>query len=428
MSHLQTTLFSLLLIALILLAAFFACAETALMALNRYRLRHQARLRKRYAMQLLKMLKRPDRLLGAILIGSTFANMLASSLATLIAFHFWGDKGAFVAVVVLTFFVLIFAEIAPKTVAAIYPDQVSRWVAYPIKYILQLLYPVVWLANAIANRVIRLFRIRVTNYAVEPLSHEELRSVVYDTAGKISRRYQNMLLGILDLNKLTVDDVMIPRHNIVGIDMDKPWNVVIEQLRHFQQDWIPFYRENVNQVIGVLYTQNILPLLGTDTKLDKEGLQQLLQAAYFVPEGTALHLQLKYFQRSRDKVAFVVDEYGEIQGLLTLNDILEEIIGDFSVKTPLTQRLQKKADGSYLVDGALTVREFNRTSGWELPQDGPKTVNGLITESLEMLPRMQLCVLIAGYPIEVLRVKDNRVKEARIFPRLKGKFNSSTHT
>lgn len=419
LSHVQVIIFSLILILLIVLAAFFAGAETGLMAVNRYRLRHMARLRKRYALELLKMLKRPDRVLGAILIGSTFANMLASSIATLIAYHFWGDRGALLAAIALTFIVLIFAEIAPKTIAAIYPDQIARWVAYPIKYILKMLYPAVWLANTLTNNFLKLLNIKVAAYALEPLSREELRSIVYDTTGKISRQYQNMLLGILDLNKLTVDDVMIPRHEIIGIDIELEWKKIAEQINQFHQDWIPFYRENVNQIIGVLYAHDILRLLVTHTKVDKEILQQFLQEAYFVPEGTALPIQLSYFQQTPQKVAFVVDEYGEIQGLLTLNDILAEIVGDITSTVSKGYRIQKQLDNSYIVDGAMTVRAFTRLSGWDLPLRGPRTVNGLIVEYLQSLPHPGTTVLIARYPIEIIQVKDNRVKQARIFPRLK---------
>lgn len=418
MSHFQIVLFSLVLISLIVLAAFFACAETGLMAVNRYRLRHKARMKKRYAIRLLQLLKRPDRLLGAILIGSTFANMIASSLATLIAAHFWGDTGALLAAIALTVIVLIFAEITPKTLAAIYPDQVARWVVYPTQFFLRLLYPIVWVANAITNGLLRLLRIRVTSYSMEPLSREELRSVVYDTAGKLSRQYQNMLLGILDLNKLTVDDVMIPQHEIIGIDIEQPLEKILEQINKSHQDWVPFYRESINQVIGVLQIRDVLRVMVSKITIDKDLLHQFLQEPYFVPEGTSLSVQLAYFQRSYEKIAFVVDEYGEILGLLTMNDILEEIVGDFTSSLTDGKRIMQQADKSYLVDGAVTVREFNRMAETELPVGGPRTINGLIVEYFEALPRTGVAVLIAGYPVEIIQVKDNRVKMARIFPRL----------
>lgn len=418
MSNFEITFYSLILVLLILLAAFFSCAETGLMAANRYRLRHKARMNKRYAIRLLQLLRRPDRLLGAILIGNTFANMLASSLATLIAYHFWGDKGALLAALGLTFAVLIFAEIAPKTLAAIYPEKVARWVALPVQVVLKIIYPAVWIANTITNGLLRLLRIKVTPFSVEGLSREELRSMVYDTAGKISRQYQNMLLGILDLNKLTVDDVMVPRNEIMGLDIEQSFEQIIEEINKCHLDWVPVYRENINQVVGILYLRDIIKLLLMKATLNKELLLQFLQEPYFVPEGTSLNIQLGYFQQDPKKVAFVVDEYGEIQGLLTLNDIIEEIIGDFASTMTTGKRIQQQSDGSYLVDGSVTIREFNRATVWELPLRGPRTINGLIIEYLEALPKAGTAVLIADYPIEIMQVKDNRVKLAKVSPRL----------
>lgn len=418
MSNFQITLFTILLIVLILLAAFFSIAETGLMAANRYRLRHHARLKKAYAIRVLQLLKRPDRVLGAILIGNTFANMISSSLATLLALHFWGEKGALLAALALTFVVLIFAEIAPKTVAALYPEKVARLVALPIQIFLKVLYPVVWIANVITNGLLQLMHVHVTSRTVEPLSREELRSVVYDTSGKISRQYQNMLLSILDLNKLTVDDAMIPRSEIAGIDIEQPFEAIIEYINKHHQDWIPVYRDNINQIIGVLYTHDMLQLVLSKATLSKELLEQFLQEPYFVPSGTSLNVQLAFFQQSHDKVAFVVNEYGEIQGLLTLNDILEEIVGDFTSTFAAGKRIQQQPDGSFLVDGAMTVREFNRRTDWELPLSGPRTISGLIVEYLEALPHMGISVLIMGYPIEIIQVKDNRVKLAKISAQL----------
>jgi Mg2+/Co2+ transporter CorB len=418
LSHFQVTMFSWFLLLLLALATFFSLAETALMAVNRYRLRHKARMKKQYAVQLLKLLQRPDRLLSVILIGNNFANILASSLATLIAFHYWGDNGALLAAIVLTFIVLIFAEVAPKTIAAMYPDKISRLVVYPVLFFLKLFYPIVWIVNNVTNALLRLFRIRVTNRGIEPLSREELRTIVYDTSGKISRQYQSMLLGILDLSDLTVDDVMIPRHEITGIDIEQPWEDIIKQLNQYPQDWIPIYSESINQLLGVFYSRDMLRVLLLQQPVNKEWLRQFLQEPYFVPEGTSLQIQLAHFQQGQEKVAFVVDEYGEIQGMLTLNDILEEIVGDFTSSVTLVKRINVQPDGSYLVDGAMTIREFNRTVGWDLPVGGPRTINGLIVEYLEALPHKGTAILVSGYPIEIVNVKENKVKLARVFQRL----------
>ena len=418
MSHFQIVLFTFLLIALLLASAFFSCAETGLMAVNRYRLRHKARMKKRYAMHILHLLKRPDRVLGTILIGNTCANIFASSLVTLLAAPLWGDKGALFAAVLLTLVILIFAEIAPKTIAAIYPELVARWVVYPIRFFLKLFYPLVWLSNGIVNILLRFLHIKVTDHAIEPLSKDELRSIVYETAGKMSRQYQNMLLGILDLTKLAVEDVMVPRHDIIGINIEQPMEVILSQISQLNLDWVVIYRENLNQVIGVLYLRDVFRLTLVHTKIEEHLFNQLLREPYFVPEGTPLSIQLTRFQQTQQRIAFVVDEYGEIRGLLTLDHILEEIVGNFTSSiSAVGKRMQVQADGSYLAEGAMTVREFNRMSQWELPLRGPRTLNGLVTEYLEALPRAGTCLLVNDHPMEIIQVKENRVKVVRVFPK-----------
>jgi Mg2+/Co2+ transporter CorB len=407
-----------LLVFLILLSAFFAMAETSFMSINRYRLRHKARMKKRYAVRLMHLLRRPDRLLGAILIGNTFANMLTSSIATLIASYYFGERGALVAAVVITFIVLIFAEITPKTIAALYADPVARWLTYPVYIAMRIIHPVVVTANFISNSLLKLFRIPIETADAEPLSREEFRSIVHDTTGKISRQYQNMLLGILDLSHLAVEDVMKPVHEIAAINIEELWQEIKNNMLQSAHDALPFYRGDVNHIIGVLYARDLQRLLLEESPFNKEILLTTLTEPYFVPEGTPLNVQLNHFQQIHGKPAFVVDEYGEILGMLTLNDILEEIVGDFTSSMNGGKLAEKQDDGSYLVDGAYTVREFNRLSRFELPQRGPRTINGLIVEYLESLPNSGTAVLIGDYPIEIIQVKDKRVKKARIFPRL----------
>jgi len=416
-THVTLVVLSVVLTFLIVLSGFFAIAETGLMSVNRYRLRHKARMKKRYAILILKLLKRPDRLLGMVLIGNNLSNIVASALATLLAMHFFGDEGVIFSTIVLTLVILIFAEVAPKTVAALYPDQVSKAVVWPVYAMLVVFYPFVVFINFIANGLLRLLRIKVGNRQHEPLSREELRSVVYDTASKMSRQYQSMLLGILDLNKIVVDDVMIPRHEITGVDIDQPWEALQKQLALSPHDWLPFYRDNVNHVIGILHLRELTEMLIAGKSLDKDTLLKKLKEPYFVPEGTPLNIQLLNFQRERKRLAFIVDEYGEIQGLVTLEDILEEIVGEFTTNVVSTTKIELQADGSYLVDGAITLRELNRVTHWHFPTRGPRTLNGLITEHLESMPRMGSCVRIAGYPIEIVHVKENRVAVARIFQR-----------
>jgi Mg2+/Co2+ transporter CorB len=418
-SHLQFVVFTGVLVLLVVLSGFFSMAETSLMAVNRYRLRHKARLKKTYAILILKLLKRPDRLLGMILIGNNLANIVASALATLLAIHFWGERGVIISTALLTVVILIFAEVAPKTVAALYADRVSRFVAWPVHIMLLIFFPLVWFINAITNGLLRLFHINVGHKAFEPLSREELRSVVYDTAGKMSRQYQNMLISILDLNKVSVNDVMIPRHQITGIDLDQSWELVQKQLSRSPHDWLPIYKDNINEVFGILHLRELTGKLLAGRPLDKDTLVKFAQEPYFVPEGTALNIQLMNFQQLRKRLALVVDEYGEIKGLITLEDILEEIVGEFTTNVVSNNKAEAQDDGSYLVDGMITIRDLNRVTEWRFPIDGPRTLNGLIIEHLEAMPVAGLCIMISGYPIEIVQVKDNRVAKACVFPRRK---------
>ncbi|EKD55486.1 MAG: hypothetical protein ACD_60C00005G0013 [uncultured bacterium] len=421
MTHSQLVIFSISLALLIFLAAFFSSAETGLMSINRYRLRHKARLKKRSAMLTLRLLQRPDRLLGVILMGSCFTNILASAVATLLAIHFWGEHGAILAAFLLTVVILIFAEVAPKTLAVLYPDRIAKWVSWPLFLLLKLLYPFVWLINFISNTLLRLFGVKVTLSSIEPLSLQELRSVVYETSGRLSHHYQNMLLSILDLNKITVNHVMVPQHEIVGIDFDQDWESILRLLTQSKYDWLPLYRGSINHILGVLHVRELMHLLLTARyTLNKEILLKVMQEPYFVPDSTPLNIQLLHFQQQRKRTALVVDEYGEIQGLLTLADILEEIVGKFTRDvTAATKIIQIQQDGSYLVDGAITLREFNRITQWKFRARGQRTLSGLIIEYLESIPRPGTCVRINDHPIEIVQVEDNRIKVARVFPRLK---------
>ncbi len=401
-------------VLLILLSAFFSCAETALMAINRYRLRHAGALKKRWAVLILKLLKRPDRLLGMILIGNNVANIFASALATIVAIHFYGEEAVMLISILLAFVILVFAEVAPKTIAALYPERVAKIVAWPVFILLKLCYPLVWFINTISNGLLRLLRINVAGHVVEPLNREELRSIVYEGTGKVLP-YQRMLLGILDLNKVTVDDVMIPRHKIIGIDLEDKWEHIMRLIAKSQHDWLPIYRENINQIIGVLHVREVLNLALSHT-LNQETLIRLLHEPYFVPKGALLNMQLQNFQRQRQRMALIVDEYGEIQGLITLKNILEEIVGEFTLNvTENTKMIHLQSDGSYLVDGAVTIRELNRVTHCQFTTEGPRTLNGLIVDILEMIPRVGVCVRVEDYGIEILDVKNNHVKMAHLF-------------
>jgi Mg2+/Co2+ transporter CorB len=292
-------------------------------------------------------------------------------------------------------------------------------VAWPVYWMLLAFYPFVWLLNGISNGLLRLFGVKLTGSMNESLSREELRSVVYETAGRISPQYQSMLLGILDLNKVGVEDVMVPGHEIIGIDLEDDWGDIHKQLIECEHDWVPVYRENLNKIEGLLHIRELIQNSLSGMVVDKANVLKILHEPYFIPEGTPLNIQLLNFQRQQKRFALVVDEYGEIQGLVTVEDILEEIVGEFkSTVTTADKMIEQQSDGSYLVDGAITIKELNRETQWALPTKGPRTLNGLIVEYLEAIPHPGVCVKIAQYPIEIVAVKDNRVKVARIFPSL----------
>lgn len=407
-----------LLVALILLSGFFSGSETGMMSLNRYRLRHLARKGLPNAKRVSRLLERPDRLLGVILIGNTFANVLASAIATVIAVHFFGDVGVLIATILLTLVILIFAETAPKTLAALYPEKVAYPFSLPLKILLKVFYPLVWVVNGFANALLRLFGIKVDKHKFEPLSLEELRTLVHEATGKIATNYQQMLLRILDLEQITVEDVMIPRNAIYGIDLEDNWDTILERLAKCGHAFVPLYRDNIDHVVGMLNTRKVLSSMQQQA-LNKKILLSIAEDVYFVPEGAILNRQLLNFQNQRKSIGLVVDEYGDIQGLVTLQDVLEEIVGEFARDIDETTRyVRKQRDGSYLIDGRITIRDLNRATRWNLPLEGPKTLSGLIVENLESIPAAGVSLRIAGYPMEVVRVSGNTVRQVKILPDL----------
>lgn len=404
------------LILMILLSAFFSASETAMMSLNRYRLRHLAKGRHRGAALTQALLQRPDRLIGLILLGNNFVNIAASSLATIIFYRLMGETGIAIGALLLTLVILIFGEVTPKTLAVLRPERIAFAVAYVLTPLLRLMYPIVWVTNSIANGILKLAGITPQVNAMQQLSRDELRTVVNEAGALIPRRHQRMLLNILDLENVTVEDIMIPRNDIAGIDLDGDMDEVLRLLTASQHTRLPIYRENIDHVLGIIHLRNALHLVAQG-RLTKEALMGIAREAYFVPEGTSLHTQLLNFQRQKRRIALVVDEYGDIQGLVTLEDILEEIVGEFTTDAASTLRdVHPQDDGSFLVDGGASVRELNRLMEWELPTDGPKTLNGLIIEHLESIPESGTSLLIAGYPVEIVQISANAVKTAKIYP------------
>jgi Mg2+/Co2+ transporter CorB len=404
---------------LILLSAFFSGSETALMTLNRYRLLHLAEEGHATARLAERLLKRPDRLIGLILLGNNFVNILASSLATVIALRLGGEGAIAVATFLLTLVVLVFAEVAPKTLAALHPERLAfpaTWIYTPLLHRWSPLRLIVWVVNAIANGLLKALKLYPVGVEGEALSQEELRTVVAEAGAMIPQKHRKMLLNILDLEKATVEDIMIPRNEIDGIDIGAPMDEILQDIKETPYTRILVFDGSIDNVLGFLHARRVMHAALTE-ELDKERLRGLIREPYYIPEGTPLNRQLLQFQRQKRRLALVVDEYGDVQGLVTLGDLLEEIVGEFTTDpSDSIADVRAQEDGSYLVDGGASVRELVRTLHWELPTDGPKTLNGLILEQLESIPETGISLLINGYPVEILQTHGNAVKTARIRP------------
>ena len=403
------------LIVLLVLSAFFSSTETALMSLNRYRLRHQARAGNRAARITERLLQRPDRLIGLILLGNNAANLAAAALVTIIALRVGGEGAILAGTLILTFVVLIFGEVAPKTIAAINPQRLALPAALIYYPLLKVAYPVVWLINLLANGLLRLLGIRPDQISSHSLSAEELRTVVAEAGVMVPRRHQRMLLSILDLDAVTVDDVMVPRQEIKGLDLDRSWEENLALMRSSDHDRLPVYRDDIDNIVGVVRVRELLPELANGT-LTQPRLLERMRDPYFVPEGTPLNKQLLNFQQHRRRSAFVVDEYGDVQGLITTQDIIHEIVGEIDRDASAVDLgVTKESDRSYVVDASANVRQLNRVMNWNLPTDGPKTLNGLIVEQLETIPESGTGVTVANYPIEILDASEHGIKKVRVF-------------
>ena len=400
-------------IVLVILSAYFSGSETAMMALNRYRLKHLANEGHGGARRASRLLERPDRLLSVILIGNNLVNFTAASLATLIALELYGESGVAIAPVVCTFVFLIFAEVAPKSIAAAHPEKVALPSSYILNLLLLSLYPLVWLVNGIANGILSLIGINHDETASDHLSKEELRTVVFE-GSQISAHPQNMMLGVLDLDKVSVEDIMVPRTEIFGIDIDDDIEDIIEQIRSSQHTRIPVFKADIDKIIGVLHTRNAAKFL-TQAEVNKAAILQVIDESYFVPENQPLQTLLFNFQQSKQRLGMVVDEYGDVQGIVAIEDILEEIVGEFTTDLSDTNiDIHPLDDGLYLIDGSTHIRLINRQLTWDLPQEGPKTLNGLIIEYLETIPDSNVCMLLEGYRIEIVQIQDNMIKTAKI--------------
>ena len=412
MNEIPLSLLFVSLVLLLIISAFFSGAETALMALNRYRLLHLVKSGHPGAVRAQRLLRRPDRLIGLILLGNCFANILASSLTTVISLRLFGDSGIAITAGVLTLAILIFSEVAPKTLAAMHPERLAFGASWIIVPLMKLLYPVIWLVNMFANLLLRLLGFNPRGETQSALSKEELRTVVAEAGAMIPERYQNMLLSVLDLESATVEDIMIPRSEIAAVDLDLPLEEIVEQIRNSRHTRLPVYRKSIDKVFGMLHLRKILIRM-IHRDFSKETIVKSLDKIYFIPENMPLHQLLLNFRRENLRFGLVIDEYGDVLGLVTLEDLLQEIVGEFTTDS---FDIHPQKDGSYLVDASITLRELNRITGWALPTEGPKTLNGLIIEYLETIPQSGTALKLMEHQLEITAMEGNLIKQVRVKP------------
>ena len=411
-----STLFGLL-AGLLFLSACFSASETAMMAINRYRLRHAAETGHRGAILTLSLLNQTDKLLGVILLGNNLVNIAAATLATIISIRLFGDSdlALSLATLLLTFLILVFSEVTPKVLGASYPERVAYPAAYVLTPMLKLAYPVVWFVNLFVQGILRLLRIKPP----EPghgsrLGLEELRTVVLESSGVLPREHHKILVNLLELEDITVDDVMTPRNQIEAIDIEDDPERLRQQISTSHHTRMVVHAGSSDNLLGVLHVRRVLHALAGE-ELDPETLKENLEEPYFVPAGTPLFTQLRNFKNSGRRLALVVDEYGELQGLVTLEDLLEEMVGEFTTQAPSdTGYLRHEADGSWLAEGSVLLRHLNRKLGLSLPLDGPKTLNGLLLEQFEDIPEAGVSIKLGGVPVEIVQTQDRAVKMARI--------------
>ncbi|MDH3002009.1 HlyC/CorC family transporter [Pasteurella multocida] len=404
------------LIILLIISAYFSGSETGLLSANRYRLRHLAEKGHRGAKKAEKLLKKTDVLLSLILICNNLVNITASAITTIIGMRLYGDAGVAIATGALTFVMLIFAEILPKTIAARYPEKVAFTSSHLLSVFLRLFTPLVYLMNLIIQGILALLRLKSDNKSTS-LSPEELRSIVNESGKFIPSAHQEMLLSILDLEGVTVDDIMVPRNDIGGIDIDDDWKAIMRQLNHAAHGRVVLYKGNMDEnILGMLRVREAYRLMLDKNEFNKETLIRAADEVYFIPEGTPLNSQLLNFRNNKERIGLVVDEYGDIKGLVTLEDILEEIVGEFTTSTApsINDEVIPQSDGSLIIEGSANLRDLNKLFDWNLDTEDARTFNGLILEHLEEIPEEGTVCEINGLQITILEVNDNMIKQAKV--------------
>lgn len=412
--QISLTVLFMIVIALVLLAAFFSAAEIGMMSINRYRLHHLVKKHHKQAMRVSQMLVHPERLLSVVLIGNTLGNIVSSMAVTLIGQRLYGDIGVMIATIILTLVILIFAEMTPKTLAALHPQPVAFICALPLKFFQLIFAPLVALISAVANGLLRLFGVSIGQVQKDALTGEELRSVVHESAGLLPSEHKSMLLSLIDLEQAYVEDIMVPKAEIIGIDLEQPWHKILEQLEMAQHTRLPLYRHSIDHLVGMVHLRNVLNLL-LEEELDMERLLKIADAPYFIPEATSLSAQILNFQKMKRRSCFVVNEYGDLMGLVTMEDILEEVVGEFTTDiAALSKDITPQSDGSYIIDGSITLRNLNRVLSWQLPSLGPRTLSGIIIEYLGYIPPANCCLRIDHFQIEILKVSDNTIRSVNM--------------
>lgn len=404
------------LIILLITSAYFSGSETGLLSANRYRLRHLAEKGHKGAKKAEKLLKKTDVLLSLILICNNLVNITASAITTIIGMRLYGDAGVAIATGALTFVMLIFAEILPKTIAARYPEKVAFTSSHLLSVFLRLFTPVVYLMNLIIQGILALLRLK-SDTKSNSLSPEELRSIVNESGKFIPSAHQEMLLSILDLEEVTVDDIMVPRNDIGGIDIDDDWKSIMRQLNHAAHGRVVLYKGSIDEnILGMLRVREAYRLMLDKNEFNKETLIRAADEVYFIPEGTALNTQLLNFRNNKERIGLVVDEYGDIKGLVTLEDILEEIVGEFTTSTApsIDDEVIHQSDGSIIIEGSANLRDLNKLFDWNLDTEDARTFNGLILEHLEEIPEEGTICEINGLQVTILEVGDNMVKQAKV--------------
>lgn len=407
------------LVFLLVLSGFFSLSETSMMAINRYRLRHLAKQGHRGARLTIKLLDHTDRLLGVILLGNNLLNTASATLVAIIVATLFAhdDFALLMGTIAVTFAILVFSEITPKVIAAAYPERIALAASYVLTPLLIIFYPIVWFVNLFVSGLLILFRLKPQKGSLEQkISTEELKTLVLEGGHFIQHKHQSMLLNLFDLETITVDDVIVPRSQIEAIDLNADDEIIHTQLLTCHHTRLPLYRERLDNIVGIVHVRKVLNQM-QGGKITAATLEKVMREPYFIPSGTSLFSQLQLFQENQKRVGLVVDEYGEWLGLVTLEDIVEEIIGEFTTQAPnLASTFSKQEDGSFIVEGSTLLRELNRKLGFQFPLDGPKTLNGLILEYFEDIPEAGTGLNIAGYPMEVIQTKNRVVKTVKIFP------------